>query len=173
MIDRDKILKIIRDMRETPHVDFKRDFYASLKNSDFPKDIAAFANLPGETDRYIIIGVEDKTRAVTGIDPATLPSQDTVDGYLHEVIEPFVHVEIGTVPYDDTRTVGYLFIPACNADRPYMIAEGCGKNGRIERGDIYIRKGTCNQKALRMDIDEMYARKRPGIRRLFSRITGK
>jgi len=173
LTEHETILRLIRDMRETPCVDFKRDFYTSLKTTDFPKDIAAFANLPSAQDRWIIFGVEDKTRAVTGIDPAVLPSQDTVDGYLHEVIEPFVHVEIGAVPYDGNRTVGYIRIPAANDDPPYVIKANCGKNSRIERGDIYIRKGTCNQKAFRLDIDEMYARKHSPLRRMLDRFVKK
>ena len=156
MDEREIILNLVNNMRETPLVDFKRDFYPSLKKTDFPKDIAAFANLAGGEDKYILFGVEDKTRRVTGIDPDALPSQDTVDGYLHEVIEPFVHVILGAVPYGDGLYIGYLRIPAENDDPPYVIKKNCGKNGRIERGDIYIRKGTCNQKAIRMDLDDMY-----------------
>jgi len=156
MNERDTILRMIETMRETPFVDFKRDFYTSLRKTDFPKDVAAFANLAGERDKYILFGVEDKTRAVTGIDPASLPSQDTIDGYLNEVIEPFVHAILGTVTLEDGKTVAYLRIPAENDDPPYVIKKTCGKNGRIERGDVYIRKGTCNQKAIRMDLDDMY-----------------
>jgi len=40
---------------------------------------------------------------------------------------------------------------------PYVIKEVCGKGSRIEKGDIFIRKGTCNKKALRADIDVLTA----------------
>jgi len=158
MSDQNKIKALIDDMRETAYVDFKRDFYKPLKASDFPKDIASFANSPLLGDKFLIFGVEDKTRCVVGIDPTTIPTQDEIDGYLHRVLEPFVEVEIGVVDYDAAYKVCFVRIAASNNNPPYTIKETCGPNNKIEKGDVYIRKGTCNQKAGRKDIDEMYLR---------------
>ena len=52
------------EARETPCVDFKRDFYAKLSQSDLPKDVCAFANSISNEDKYIIFGIEDKTREI-------------------------------------------------------------------------------------------------------------
>ena len=153
--NRKAVETLISNRAETMLVDYKRDFYKKLHASDFAKDIAAFANLCVEKDKYIIFGVEDKTRAVTGVDLQTVIGVDTLDAYISQTIEPFVHIESETFEYMG-KTVAYIKIAADNTDRPYVIKETCGKNSRIEKGDIYIRKGTCNLKADRRDLDAMY-----------------
>ena len=150
------LLKYIINARETSNVDFKRDFYGSLRNSDLPKDVAAFANTISDKDSMIIFGVEDDSRTVVGIDRKTFPSQDDIDAYISQTIEPFVNVECGVVELDDGNNIGYICVCATNNDPPYIIKKTCGQNNKIEKGDIYIRKGTCNLKAERLDIDEMY-----------------
>ena len=156
--NRAAVLALIQNRAETMYVDYKRDFYDKLHASDFPKDIAAFANQPAQQDRYIIFGVEDKTREVVGIDPQTYISVDTLDAYISETIEPFVHIESELFPYED-RWLAYIKITAEKRNAPYVIKETCGKGSRIEKGDIYIRKGTCNLKADRMDLDAIYLRR--------------
>lgn len=156
--NKEAVIAHIRNRNESMHVDFKRDFYKNLRDTDFPKDIAAFANLGSKEDRYIIFGVDDKSRHIVGIHPRTYISLDSMDGYLERVIEPFVQIESELFQYEG-KTVAYIKICKENTDRPYVIKENCGKNNQIEKGDIYLRKGTCNQKAVRMDLDEMYRNK--------------
>ena len=155
MTNVEQVLRIIWDGMETMCVDFKRDFYKNLHATDFIKDIAAFANCDAEGDKWIIFGVDDKTRTLTGIDPYTYLTVDAMDQYISVAIEPFVHIESELFQYDD-NILAYIKICADNTDRPYVVKETCGKNGQIEKGDIYIRKGTCNLKADRRDIDGMY-----------------
>lgn len=154
----EQVMDLIWQQTESMTVDFKRDFYKALHNSDFPKDIAAFANCAAEGDKWIIFGVDDKSRTITGIDPYTYLSLDTMDNFINTAIEPFVHIESELFQYED-NILAYIKICADNRDRPYVIKETCGRNGQIEMGDIYIRKGTCNLKANRMDIDAMYKEK--------------
>ncbi len=156
--NRAAVTALIQNRAETLLVDYKRDFYEKLHASDFSKDIAAFANLLSEQDRYIIFGVEDKTRQVVGIDPQTYISVDTLDAYINETIEPFIHIESELFEYDG-KLLAYIKIAADNTDQPYVIKQSCGKNSSTEAGDIYIRKGTCNLKACRMDLDAMYRHK--------------
>ena len=99
--------------------------------------------------------MDDKSRSLTGIDPYTYLTVDAMDQYISVAIEPFVHIESELFQYDD-NILAYIKICADNTDRPYVVKETCGKNGQIEKGDIYIRKGTCTLKADRTDIDEMY-----------------
>ena len=156
MFDIEKIIKMIDEKRETSTVDFKREFYKSLKNSDLPKDVVAFANSRMHEDRYIIFGVDDDTREIVGIDVDSLPTQDAIDDYIDYVIEPFANVVINSFSYED-KHLAYLKVLSSNQNPPYIIKETCGKNNKLEKGDIYIRKGTCNVRASRADIDEMYA----------------
>lgn len=161
-----RVIELIEARRETGIIDFKRDFYKRLEGSDFPKDIAAFANINTDEDRFIIFGVEDKTREVYGIDPLLFPSTDTLDNYIEKTVDPFVTIESDVFGYKG-KTVGYIKICATNDNPPYMIKKTCGPKMKLEKGDIFIRKGTCNQKAGRMDIDAMYARNGDCTARLF------
>ena len=158
MTNKEIVLRIIWDGMETKTVDFKRDFYKNLHATDFIKDIAAFANCDAQGAKWIIFGVDDKTRTLTGIDPYSYLSVDALDQYISVAIEPFVHIESEIFQYDDIF-LAYIKICGDNNDRPYVVKENCGRNSQIEKGDIYIRKGTCNLKANRMDIDEMYSKK--------------
>ncbi len=150
------LLEYLNNARETSSVDFKREFYKSLKASDMPKDIAAFANTISDKDSVIIFGVEDDSRKTIGIDRETFPSQDDIDAYISQTIEPFVNVECGIIELDNGSNIGYICVLSNNINPPYIIKKTCGQNNRIEKGDIYIRKGSCNQKADRSDIDNMY-----------------
>lgn len=154
-MESDYIKRTIEDKKETNHVDFKRVFYRSLSESDLSKDIAAFANTVSDSDKYIIIGVDDKTREVLGIDENTLPDQDILDNYLSDNIEPFVNVEIGSIKYEENVAIGYIRVFANNLDRPYIIKKDCGKNNSIRQGDIFVRKGTVIKKASRADLERI------------------
>lgn len=155
MNNKEAVIMHIENRTESNHIDFKRDFYKNLRSSDFPRDIAAFANQNTEKDCYIIFGVEDKSRRIVGINPRTYIGIDALDNYLEQTVEPFVHIESDLFPYMG-KTIAYIKICNNNTDRPYVIKESCGKHNLIEKGDIYIRKGTCNQKACRMDLDDIY-----------------
>ena len=155
MGNKETVIAYILNRNESMLVDFKRDFYKNLRDTDFSKDIAAFANLDSGEDRYIIFGVDDKSRKIVGIRRDTYISLDSMDNYLERTVEPFIQIESEIFRYLG-KSIAYIKICKENTDRPYVIKENCGKNNQIEKGDVYIRKGTCNQKAVRMDLDEMY-----------------
>ena len=156
MREKEKILGLISEARETSCVDFKRDFYEKLSQSDLPKDICAFANSISNEDKYIVFGVEDKTREIVGIEKEAFFKQDSIDEYISRTIEPFVEVESDMFSTDDGKIIGYIKILSSNANPPYVIKEDCGKNNKLSKGDVFIRKGSCNQRALRSDFDSMY-----------------
>ena len=149
---RETLLSIISEGRETSHVDFKREFYKSIKGSELPKDIAAFANVLSDDPKVIILGVDDESRTITGISKESFITQDALDEYISKTIEPFVTTEVGFVE-DGDKFIGYIEILASNVDRPYMIKIDCGKNNAIKKGDVFVRKGSCIQKATRDDLD--------------------
>lgn len=155
-MDKEIVLRYIQNAKENSCVDFKREFYLSLKQSDLAKDVSAFANLINNQDKYIIFGVDDETREIVGIDAQSFIKQDDIDSYLESKIEPFPEVTCGLIKTEDGKTIGYIKVSSKNLNPPYVIKEICGKGSRIEKGDIFIRKGSCNKKALRADIDGMY-----------------
>lgn len=170
MSEKEKILGFISEARETPCVDFKRDFYAKLSQSDLPKDVCAFANSISNEDKYIVFGVEDKTREIVGIKEKEFIGQDSIDEYISQTIEPFVEVECGTFNTDDGKIIGYIKIFSSNTNPPYVIKENCGKNNKLSKGDVFIRKGSCNQRALRSDFDSMYLKNGNIIVRLHEKL---
>lgn len=157
-MDKETIQKIILDAKETDFVDFKRAFYPKLKNSDLPKDIAAFANSGSKQDCMLIFGVDDKTREICGIKTDTLPSQDYLDAYISETLDPFVSTEIDVIEIEEGKHIGFITVSSSNQNPPYCIKKTCGNNNSIRQGDVYLRKGTCNVRATRQDLDEMYKR---------------
>jgi len=154
MTTEQRVLYYLKQRSETSHMDFKLQFYEDCKQSDFAKDVAAFANLCSGLDKLLIFGVEDRTTAYVGIDPTSLPDNETLNNILAELIEPTLRVESGLMCYKDV-VIGYVCIPGKGINPPYLIKETCGKGGKIEQGDIYLRKGTSNKKATRTDLDNI------------------
>lgn len=155
MTDIERVISYIQDAKETEIVDYKLEFYKNLPYSDLPKDIAAFANHPSDEDKFIIFGVEDNTKQVYGLKKEPFGDISEIENYLFKTIEPYVKIEADCFELQGKR-VAYIKISSQNKNRPYVIKKTCGSKAYIEKGDIYIRKGTCNQKADRMDIDAMY-----------------
>ena len=155
MTDIERVISFIKDAKETETVDYKLEFYKNLPYSDIAKDVAAFANHPSNDDKFIIFGVEDKTKEVYGLKKEPFGDISELENYLFKTIEPYVKIESECFDYLGKR-VAYIKISSQNKNRPYVIKKTCGNKAYIEKGDIYIRKGTCNQKADRMDIDAMY-----------------
>ena len=155
MTDIERVISFIKDAKETETVDYKLEFYKNLPYSDITKDVAAFANHPSNDDKFIIFGVEDKTKEVYGLKKEPFSDISELENYLFKTIEPYVKIESECFDYLGKR-VAYIKISSQNKNRPYVIKKTCGNKAYIEKGDIYIRKGTCNQKADRMDIDAMY-----------------
>ena len=155
-MDKETIKEIIFNAQETDFVDFKREFYPKIKNSDLPKDVAAFANSGNKRDCLLIFGVDDNTREICGIKTDSLPSQDNLDAYISDVIDPFISTEIGSFEIEKDKHIGFIVISSTNHNPPYCIKKDCGADNCIKQGDVYIRKGTCNKKATRCDLDNIY-----------------
>lgn len=170
-MERETILRYIQNAKENSYVDFKREFYTSLKNSDIVKDVTAFANLMAKEDKYIIFGVDDETREIVGINRQSFVKQDDIDSYLESKIEPFLEITCGLIKTENGKDIGYIKIPSKGLNPPYVVREECGKGSRIEKGDIFIRKGSCNKKASRADIDEMYMQNGELMIRIHNEIT--
>ena len=82
MTNIEQVMRLIWDGMETMTVDYKRDFYKNLHGTDFAKDIAAFANCPKEGDKWIIFGIDDKSRNIVGIDPYSYIPLDSMDNFI-------------------------------------------------------------------------------------------
>ena len=86
MIDKEKIMLILDNDSESDILDYKKDLVLDKDGdkAEFVKDIAALAN-SGEIS-HIIIGVEDKTRKVSGF--LTPHSPEQLNGILKDKCDP-------------------------------------------------------------------------------------
>jgi len=157
--DKKQVICYIKEGIETEYVDFKQSFYTSLKNSDIIKDVSAFANSSSiDKDKYIIFGIRDNPREVCGIDKTPIPDISNIENLLREKVKPYISISLNSFEYR-TKSIAYIKISKDNIDQPYTIDKDCGSNSTIKKGDIYIRKGTCNVKATREDLDNFYNNK--------------
>lgn len=72
MLDKQKLENIIKQApKENDHWDFKEQWYESNERSELLRDIMNFMNTPHHDDCYIIIGIEDESGKIVGIDEDT------------------------------------------------------------------------------------------------------
>lgn len=162
--EEETIRKFILAGKETEYVDFKEKIYSSWKDSDFVKDIVAFANCEAIGDKYLIFGITDKDHAIVGVDSNTIPDPSVLENLISEKIEPRLKIQCGSIETDG-KTIFYVKVPSDNNNPPYVIrSDSC----RAKQGDIFIRTGTCNRKANRADIDAMYKRNLRASIKLYS-----
>ncbi len=160
----EEIRKYLSEGFESEYVDLKEKIYSSWADSDFIKDIAAFANGEAVGDKYLIFGVTDKDHIVVDIDSSKIPDPSILENLISEKIEPRLKIQCGSFEVDK-KTIFYVKVPGDNNNPPYVIRSDCGK---AKQGDIFIRTGTCNRKANRTDIDAMYKRNLHASIKLFS-----
>lgn len=124
-------IKNLLKKEESTKLDFKRkiDIYTDSGKKELAKDVCAIANSRGGRG-YIIIGVEDKTKEVVGIE-----DEDLSEEYIQQVISsrcvPPIPVAFEWVKYGG-KTLGIISIFA-GTQKPYQIRDN---------GAFYIRRGS-------------------------------
>lgn len=153
MNERELVIQYIEEQSECEWVDFKEKFYQLKHDKDsFIKDVVSFANNLNKKDKYIIFGVEDKTRSVCGISRENIIDVSNFEKLLYEKVEPKITISLDTFYYNE-KLIGFIKIPTSNDNLPYVIKSECGK---VKQGDIYIRRGSVNVNATRRDLDDIY-----------------
>jgi hypothetical protein len=149
---------------ECEYLDFKlidTTFTCPAKTNEFIKDVIALANSDYPGDKHIIIGVKIKdaaNRELVGINPQDLKDNASYQQILREYVEPDIGFNI-QIHQHDTKSFGIMTIKGL--DRPYV----CKKDKdlyydyRLEKGDIWIRKGSHKPRVVRRDLDEIYKEK--------------
>ncbi|MBP5344337.1 MAG: ATP-binding protein [Alphaproteobacteria bacterium] len=133
--------------KESNFLDFKAQWYTD--NADLLFDILCLANSSANFDRYLVIGVEDKTHCIK--DVSTDPHRKSEEN-LHNLIQnasfnikPIVNIETIKI---ENKEIDILIIKNTR-DKPYFLTkdkETTGKNGKriIRAGVIYTRDGAVN-----------------------------
>lgn len=124
-------IKNLLKKEESTKLDFKRkiDIYTDSGKKELAKDVCAIANSRGGRG-YIIIGVEDKTKEVVGVEDENLSEE-----YIQQVISsrcvPPIPVAFEWVKYGGKK-LGIISIFA-GTQKPYQIRDN---------GAFYIRRGS-------------------------------
>lgn len=118
---------------ETTKVDRKLqlDLEGDKGKFEFCKDVSAMANTYGGTG-YLLIGVEDMSGAVIGIDPKSFDTarmQQVVNSRCH----PHIDFSAKLVDYQG-KTVGLITIPE-STNKPHRVREGTKMATFVRRGD--------------------------------------
>lgn len=140
---------------EHTFLDFKAIQYTKDKHKDLLKDIIAMANVPGNRDRFIVIGLNHKSSG--NRDFIGILGDEFIDAAIYqqladENIEPELHIEYFSHEYDE-HLFGILKISNCD-DKPYMMKKAYDN---LKRGSSFIRKGTTQAPLMRADIDKIFS----------------
>lgn len=132
-MNKKKVLSII-ERGEGVKVDFKQELYLDYESCkrEFAKDVCAIANSPGGRG-YIIVGVEDKSKKIVGVEESKLISEEKIQQIISTRCEPPIPITIDNVEIDDKKLI--IIIIYDGGQKPYQIRES---------GAFYIRRGSTN-----------------------------
>lgn len=124
-------LKNLLKKEEGTKLDFKRkiDIYTDSGKKELAKDVCAIANSRGGRG-YIVIGVEDKSKEVLGVEEPNL-TEEHIQQIVSSRCVPPIPVAYDLVKYEE-KLLGVITIFAGN-QKPYQIRDN---------GAFYIRRGS-------------------------------
>lgn len=131
------------DEWETTSVDFKRELVLVTNDNkvEFIKDILALADTLVSGRRWMIIGVDNSTRALhTPPDPKI--TQDRLEQIVDRYIAPSLDIRYRTVQYRD-GTLGILEVLPDRTKLPYRVKKALtGQKKSMHVGDLFVRHGS-------------------------------
>lgn len=142
---KNEILELIERHAEGEYWDFKQQWHSN--NADLLQDIICMANSPANRDCYIIIGVEDKTYIILGVNDENRKKQQNVIDLLRQKPSwaggyiPEVYVK--TISVDD-KELDIIIIKQSDNTPFYLLEDYKGGGNPIFKGAIYTRKGDTN-----------------------------
>ena len=154
---RDNMLMILSDLpSESSVLDYKICPYDKNHKASFIKDVCAFLNCTESygKNKYIIIGVVDKTKYKKGINQNRMEDDKYYQDLL-DMLQPRPHVETGEIEVNGLF-FGYIFISKDNTERVYSIIkdypsetvtreeEANGIKTKVYASTAYIRRGSVN-----------------------------
>lgn len=142
-----EIAELIERHAEGEYWDFKQQWY--LHNADLLHDIICMANSPANRDCYIIIGIEDKTFKILGVDTENRKNQQNViellrqkpkwaGGHIPEVYVRTIQIE--------GKEIDTIIIKQSNHTPFYLLEDYIKEGAPIFKGAIYTRKTPIHQK---------------------------
>lgn len=130
-MDKKKILNLIK-REEGTKLDFKQklDLDVDSTRKELAKDICAIANSKGGRG-YIIIGIEDKTKNIIGIDNSNAFTEEQIQQIVSSRCEPPIPISVDVLEMEDKKIA---IITIYDSDhKPHQFREN---------GSFYIRRGS-------------------------------
>lgn len=129
-MDKKKLLNLLKK-REGIKLDYKLKLDLSCESGrkEFAKDVCALANSKGGRG-YLIIGIEDKTRKIVGIDKVEF-TEEQIQQIISSRSEPPIPISLDFVKLEG-KNIGIITIYQSN-QKPYQYREN---------GAFYIRRGS-------------------------------
>ncbi|AKA71646.1 helix-turn-helix domain-containing protein [Clostridium scatologenes] len=139
-MDRKKFLNLLKKS-EGIKLDFKQaiEIETDSGRKELAKDICAIANSRGGRG-YLIIGVEDKTKKVLGIDNVNF-SEEKVQQIVSSRIEPPIPISLEFIEYEGKKVA--IINIYDGPQKPYQIKDN---------GAFYIRRGSTNDTMRKQEI---------------------
>ncbi len=142
-MDNAKLLKLI-EQDEGPKLDFKMylDIGTESTKKELTKDVIAIANSYGGRG-YLVLGVEDKTKTIIGVDPE-IYSEERIQQIILNRCDPPVSIRVENNTIED-KTLCIITIFRSHS-RPHQMRQ---------TGAFYIRRGSTTDYARRGEIASM------------------
>lgn len=174
ILDEELKKKLIKILNELPDenccIEYKEIPYREEKYNKacFIKDICGFVNSSEAygNDKFIIIGIRDKTKDRIGIDVIPMEDDEKYQSWC-DYIEPRPTIETGRIIFDEIE-YGYIYITKDNNERVYSIKKDYPDEyvmrieeiqkikNKVYASVAYIRKGSKNYPISEMDRRKIY-----------------
>lgn len=140
-MDRKKIIGLLK-REEGTKLDFKQKLELNLESGkkELAKDICAIANSRGGRG-YIVVGVEDKTKAIIGIDKKDYFTEEQIQQIVSSRCDPPIPVSVEYIEVENKNIA--LITIYDSLQRPYQLKE---------HGSFLIRRGSTTDTMRKQEI---------------------
>jgi len=130
---------------ETTSVDFKRELKIDTKDqkAEFVKDVLGLANTQASSERWLIVGFDDKSRAYHSPPDPNL-KQERLEQILAVYVDPQLDIRYDMVEHYQ-GFVGKVQVVRDPTKLPYKVAKSVGDRKRVEKGQIFVRHGSLTE----------------------------
>jgi|GEM_PF-1707051 len=155
----DDLEDLLTDHNESNFLDFKVEDYPKAKKHELLKDILSFANSDYSGDRFIIIGVNEKTDPRTYYDVEILQDSAALQQFIESNISPELEVDIYKYNFEG-KNLGIIKV-INPVNQPYEIKKDYvfkvdDETKVWKEGTMFIRVGSKTKLMSRKYLDKIY-----------------